>query len=540
MPTLQFHEGGRLLFVHVLRPGRTVVGRSDSCDLALPSESVSRVHCLFQSRPEGWTVSDRSRHGTLVNGERIESIALRDRDEIGIGTYTAIFLAADDTRTRVATTTVPIPSATHEELVEASAASVAASRTEVQFVRGPHSGKAIRIAQARTSVGGPGASIELDHKMPRGGLYLRVVRGRAMIEPGSAPAYLAGVRVRETTPVMSGEEVRIGEHGFIVQIELAEEERELESLGEMVGRTPVMRRVFGTLQRMAAHDDPVLLTGESGTGKELAARALHAAGPRFEGPFVALNCAAIAENLFESELFGHEKGSFTGASSRVDGAFHRADGGTLFLDEIGELHLDLQAKLLRALESGEVRRVGANDPEFPDVRVISATNRNLQAEVRAGKFRGDLYFRLAVLTVRMPSLRERSEDVPVIAQTLLTRHHPGATLTPDALEALRSYSWPGNVRELRNVLTRAVVMSGLHISASQLAFNPWSFESDEPKSQLPAPPEPIFEELPDPEREALEAALREADGNRAQAARILGIPRSSLLYKLAKYGMMRR
>lgn len=549
MPTLQFHESQRRLFVHVLRTGRTVIGRSDSCDLALPSESVSRIHCIFDERPDGWTVTDRSRHGTLVNGEHAEVTRLRDRDEITIGAYTATFFTADDTRLRGATTTVPIPSATHEELAGGNAEIVAACRAEVQFVRGPHIGRKIAIGQSRTSVGGPGATIELDHKMPRGGLYLRVVRGRPMIEPGAVPAYLAGVRVRETTPVMFGEEVRIGEHGFVVQVELKEETgRDLESLGEMVGRTPVMRRMFGALQRMAAHDAPVLLSGESGTGKELAARALHVSGSRFEGPFVAMNCAAIAESLFESELFGHEKGSFTGAHARQDGAFQRAEGGTLFLDEIGEMHLDLQAKLLRALESGEVRRVGGLEPEFPDVRVVSATNRNLQDEVHAGRFRQDLYFRLAVLTVRLPSLRERADDIPFIAQTLLTRHHPGAQLSPDALDALRNYTWKGNVRELRNVLTRAVVMNGPQISASNLAFNPWSFEDEDnsrstrsnaPVGQ-PEPGDPSDPLADDPERGALEQALLDADGNRAQAARILGIPRSSLLYKLNKYGLMRR
>jgi two-component system response regulator HydG len=540
MPTLQFHEAGRTLFVHVLRGGRTVIGRSDSCDLALPSDSVSRIHCTLDGRADGWVVTDRSRHGTKVNGERVEARKLSDRDEIGIGTYVATFHLGGDEQLRGSTTTMPIPAASHEELVEGNAEVMAACRAEVHFVRGPHAGRKISLGQARTSVGGPGATIELDAKLPRGALYLRVVRGRPMVEPGAVAAYLAGTRVRETTPVMAGEEVRTGEHGFVVSIELSEETvRELDALGEMVGRTPLMRRLFGTLQRMAAHDAPVLLTGESGTGKELAARALHLSGPRFEGPFVALNCAAIAETLFESELFGHEKGAFTGADRRQDGAFQQADGGTLFLDEIGEMQLDLQAKLLRALESGEIRRVGGSEPEFPDVRVVSATNRNLQDEVRQGKFRQDLYFRLAVLTARLPSLRERAEDIPVLAQTLLSRHHPGAQLTQDALDALQAYAWRGNVRELRNVLTRAVVMHGPHISADHLAFNPWSFEEEISPRPTEPPPSYILAE-DDPERMALERALQEASGNRTQAARILGIPRSSLLYKLNKYGLMRR
>ncbi|MEZ4237396.1 MAG: sigma 54-interacting transcriptional regulator [Myxococcota bacterium] len=530
--------------MHVLRPGRTVVGRSDACDLALPSDSVSRVHCVIEERNTGWQVTDRSRHGTLVNGARVESGALSDGDEIGIGTYRARFVAATDPELRSPTSTVPMPAALHEELVEGNEARFAANRAEVTFVRGPLQGTRVPIGQARISVGGGGANVELDDKLPRGALFLRVVRGRPMVEPGAVPAFLAGMRVRDVTPVQAGEEVRIGEHGFVVDAATVEEAaRELDSFGEMVGGSVVMRRLFGTLQRMAAHDAPVLLTGESGTGKELAARGLHACGPRYEGPFVAVNCAAIAETLFESELFGHEKGAFTGAVGRSDGAFHRADGGTLFLDEIGEMHLDLQAKLLRALESGEVRRVGGNAPEFPDVRVVSATNRNLVEEVRAGRFRQDLYFRLAVLTARLPALRERTEDIPGIALELMRRHHPGHRLGPDALSALQRYEWPGNVRELRNVLTRAVVMSGKGnvLGVSALEFNPWSFEGEPTPAPVPAPvsspqaatwigARPTAVRVDEePERAQLVAALEQAGGNRTQAARLLGIPRSSLL-----------
>jgi two-component system, NtrC family, response regulator HydG len=544
MPQLQFHEGGRALFVHVLRQGRTVIGRSDACDLALPSDSVSRVHCVVDERSGAWSVQDRSRHGTQLNGARVEAHPLADGDEIGIGTYRARFVATDDPQLRSPTLTVPLPAAVHEELLEGNEEVFASCRAEIAFVRGPLEGRVVPIGQPRTSLGGPGATIELDDKLPRGAVYLRVIRGRPMVEPGVVPAFLAGLRVRDVTPVQPGEEVRFGDHGFVVEATTVEEKgRELDSFGDMVGAAAVMRRMFGTLQRMAAHDAPVLLTGESGTGKELAARGLHDCGPRLEGPFVAVNCAAIAESLFESELFGHEKGSFTGATARADGAFHRADGGTLFLDEIGEMHVDLQAKLLRALESGEVRRVGGSAPQFPDVRVVSATNRNLVDEVRAGRFRQDLYFRLAVLTVRLPSLRERREDTPLIAQALMQRHHPGHRLTSDALGALQGYDWPGNVRELRNVLTRAVVMTdrGAVVDVDALEFNPWSFDVDPDATVVtsrvvPSKPPAGGE----PERVQIQRALDQAGGNRTQAARILGIPRSSLLYKLGKYGLMRR
>ena len=291
-----------------------------------------------------------------------------------------------------------------------------------------------------------------------------------------------------------------------------------------------MRTLFGMLSRMAQHDAPVLIIGESGTGKELAARGLHESSPRYEGPFVPINCAAINDNLFESQLFGHEKGSFTGATERQDGAFQQANHGTLFLDEIGELKLDLQAKLLRVLESGEVKRVGGSKPEFPDVRLIAATNRDLTAMVREGSFREDLYFRLSVLPIRTPPLRERPEDIEMLAHTLLARNHPGTALSKDGLEALKSYEWPGNVRELRNVLTRAFVLGGPLIRASDIVFNPWAFEAE------PRDPGPL--ETGEQEKERIEAALKRAGNNKTKAASQLGIPRSTLLYKMRRHGLM--
>jgi DNA-binding NtrC family response regulator len=290
-----------------------------------------------------------------------------------------------------------------------------------------------------------------------------------------------------------------------------------------------MQRLFGVLARVAAHDAPVLITGESGTGKELAARAIHDEGGRGEGPFVALNCAALPDAIIESELFGHEKGAFTGAVARQDGAFQRADKGTLFLDEIGEMRVELQAKLLRALECGEVRRVGGQRAEFPDVRVVAATHRNLPAMVRAGQFREDLWFRLAVLTVRMPSLKDRRADIPAIARALLQRNHPGARLAEAAAAQLATWEWPGNVRELRNVLTRAYVMGGPVIEPSFLEFHPWAFDDAGPALAVGV--------SEDDERRSLNELMARHGGNRSRAAEALGIPRTSLLYKLRKHGL---
>jgi DNA-binding NtrC family response regulator len=531
MPHLHFHEGGRPLFLHLLRPGRTVIGRSDRCDVALPSESVSRVHCVLERRMDGWWLTDRSKHGTRVNGAAITSHQLSDGDEVAVGIYNARFSLKEDASLRLPTATHPVLPAVHEELVDITDEGFAAGRAELRFTRGPLTGRTVILMQARTSLGGPGSGVQLSEALSRGIAHLRVVRGRVMVEPSELGVFLGGVRVREITPVHPGEEIRLGEHAMVIDSATVEEiGPALDGFGEMVGRTPVMRRLFGVLARVAAHEAPVLLTGESGTGKELAARGIHDASPRAAGPFVTVNCAAIPETLVESELFGHEKGSFTGAAQRQDGAFQRANGGTLFLDELGELRPDAQASLLRALESGEVRRVGGQAPEFPDVRVIAATNRNLPEMVNVGKFRQDLYFRMAVLTVRLPSLRERREDLTPLARALVERHHPGARLGDDALAALQDYDWPGNVRELRNVLTRAFVLAGPFLSAGDLTFNPWAFEG-EPTSPL------ARRSGDDPEKRQVVEALRRANGNRTKAANLLGIPRSSLLYKMKKHGV---
>ncbi|MEO0601312.1 MAG: sigma 54-interacting transcriptional regulator, partial [Myxococcota bacterium] len=485
---------------------------------------------VVEQHVDGARIVDRSRHGTTVNGVRIdESAGLADGDEIGIGEYHVRYVVDDDAESRVPTASALMPLSTHEELMVGSEDGVAYAGVRLRFVRGPRSGESTRIEHGRTTLGGPGSLVVLDDQLPREALVLRVVRGRPMVEAGHA-VFLSGVRVRAITPVVTGEELRIGEHGLVVEPEVAELDREREAFGEMVGGSQAMRKLFGALSRIAVHDQPVLLIGESGTGKELAARGLHDEGLRPDGPFVPLNCAAVAESLFESELFGHEKGAFTGASGRRDGAFHRADGGTLFLDEVGELKPDLQAKLLRALESGEVRRVGGHEPTFPDVRVIAATNRDLNTMVAEGTFRADLYWRLAVLTVRLPSLRERKGDVGLLTRTLLSRLHPGTHIEPDAIARLEAHPWPGNVRELRNVLTRAFVMAGNPIRGEAVTFNPWAAgETPVARSAAAA--------SPGDERARLAEALQRSGGNRSQAARALGMPRSTLLYKIEKHGL---
>ncbi len=237
---------------------------------------------------------------------------------------------------------------------------------------------------------------------------------------------------------------------------------EATQLGPLVGASPAMRVAFAALARAARTDATVLIEGETGTGKEGAAEALHVASPRRDGPLVVVDCGALPANLLESELFGHEKGAFTGATARRIGAFEEARGGTIFLDEIGELPLDLQPKLLRVLERKDIRRLGSNARAPVDVRIVAATNRDLRTAVNAGRFRSDLYFRLAVVKVQLPPLRKRADDIPLLVERLLTRigaspELVAALCTPAFLGRLKGFAWPGNVRELRNYLERCVV-----------------------------------------------------------------------------------
>ncbi len=315
--------------------------------------------------------------------------------------------------------------------------------------------------------------------------------------------------------------------------------RKLEFAG-MIGRGPVMQELFGMIRRLAPHIRTGLITGETGTGKELVARALHKTGPRRERRFVTVNCSAVVEALFESELFGHVRGAFTGATENKPGLFELADGGTLFLDEIGELPLNVQAKLLRVLELGEVHRVGSLDPRRVNVHVIAATNRDLRTEVAAGRFRSDLYYRLNVVEIKLSPLRERREDIPYLTAAFVREtserlQKPLLGLTPGAERLLGAAPWEGNVRELRNVIERACILSdGDFITERELAVSM-------PVLQLPSNgPEAAQQASRDAdllvtvEREHIQRALVRANGNKKAAARMLGLSRRALYRRLER------
>jgi DNA-binding NtrC family response regulator len=303
--------------------------------------------------------------------------------------------------------------------------------------------------------------------------------------------------------------------------------------GNLIGAAPTMRKMFADLARIAPSEATVLITGESGTGKELVAEAIHEASKRSAGPLVVVDCGAIPATLFENELFGHERGSFTGADRATPGAFERADGGTLFLDEIGELPLDLQPRLLRALEQRAVRRIGGSAEMAVDVRVIAATNRDLAAEVAAGRFRQDLFFRLSAAVVHVPPLRERPEDLSVLIDRLIADTGRECRVSGPAVAALRAYDWPGNIRELKNVITTALAMvDGPLLEMRHLMF-PGSARRQPSLDDLPLG----GRTLDAVERAAIRQTLDQVGGNRSKAARALGIAPSTLYEKIKRYGL---
>ncbi len=329
------------------------------------------------------------------------------------------------------------------------------------------------------------------------------------------------------------------------------------TLGRMVAKSPKMKKIFELIPRVASSPSSVLITGESGTGKELIARALHNLGSRRDYPFVVVNCGGIPENLLESELFGYVKGAFTGADRDKEGLFMRAHRGTIFLDEVGELPLPLQVKLLRVLQEKAFCPLGSTEEKSVDVRIIAATNRDLEVEVMEGRFREDLYYRLNVIHIHVPPLRERPEDIPILVQYFLEKYSkeqgkPVQGISSYAMEALKNYPFPGNVRELENIVERSVALSSTNLilpeSLSLARFKEGKKAPSQPMAkdlatlidlvELPEQGLELDSTLDRLERRLIELAMERANGSKQEAARILGINQRSLRYRLQKHGLL--
>ncbi len=383
-----------------------------------------------------------------------------------------------------------------------------------------------------------GLSLMKTLKEDSGAPAIIVLTGKATVET-AVEAMKNGAYDYLTKPYKLDELVividRAYEYGRLtVKSKLLEQELvRIESPFEFVGRSKQLQDILALIRKVAPTDSPVFIQGESGTGKELAANTVWRLSTRKNAPFIALNCASLSENLIESELFGHEKGAFTGAYQMKHGLVEVADKGTLFLDEIGEMPIALQAKLLRFLDSGEFRRVGGNKTLSVDVRVIAATNKDLSGTIKAGTFREDLYYRLNVINIAIPPLRERKEDVAEMARYFLKKYAKKMSksigdLTPEAREMLAAYHWPGNVRELENVMERAVILC----ESDRLGAEDLSLPSPAIIPELGT--NPSLEEM---EKTYILRVLKEAGGNQSKASQLLGIDRKTLYLKLKKYGI---
>ena len=401
-----------------------------------------------------------------------------------------------------------------------------------------------------------------DIRMPRmdGLAFLDAVRGRdlrvvMMSAYGTTDTAVEALKRGAADYVSKpfrADEIRICLERLLERDALEAENRRLRAVAEgrgnlegFVGQSAAARAVMDAVVKIAGYPSTVLLTGESGTGKELLARALHARSTRADRPFVAVNCAAIPESLLESELFGHERGAFTGAIRSRAGLFEQADGGTLLLDEIGDMPAPLQSRLLRVLEEGSVRRIGGNRDIPVDVRLVAATAQDLERGVADGRFRDDLYYRLNVLRVRIPPLRERREDIPLLVDALTDRAArrlgcPRPRIGADAMRALLDHDWPGNVRQLENTLERAVILAaGVEVRQEDLPPELQRSPGAAPAGASPAHDEDlsIKRRTADLERDLIVRALRRTGGNRSQAARLLDISYKALVYKIRDYGV---
>jgi len=418
-------------------------------------------------------------------------------------------------------------------------------RCRLEVVAGADAGKAIELAQPTIQIGRVGADLNLtDPKVS--GLHCELklqAEGYRLRDLGSTNGtHVKGVRVVEAF-IAPGTTIQVGKSAITfepmddaVAMPLWNEPR----LHNLIGGSASMRHLFELINRFAQSDATVLIQGETGAGKELVADAIHQCSPRRDKPFVVLDCSAIPESLFEAQLFGHEQGAFTGAIKSVAGVFEAANGGTLFLDEIGELPLEVQAKLLRAVETRRTRRVGGSKLFASDVRIIAATNRDLASEVNRGNFRGDLYYRLAVAKLSVPALRERRDDLPLLVDHFLRQlatngGHPDPRLPDDFMSRAQRHQWPGNVRELRNAVERAVLLP----NHPQINFEtPPKQEGGFASIDIDVPFKVAKQKLVDEfDRRYLEALLEAHDGNISAAARAAGIERMSIYKMIRRLGL---
>ena len=540
MPELVFFRRGEEVLRFGVDRSRVVLGRGDKSDLVIPDPAVSRQQAVLLFDGHQSTIEDLSGRGTVVGGIPVQKTSLTDGADIALGQWRAIYRERNgggvDSDTEITGSNTGVQAMT--------APSQPWPPAQVRIRQGDKE-TVHKLAGESLSVGFHPANDLVVSDRFVSGKHLRIIRGesvfRVVDHRSRNGTFIGNVRIIEAEAPLSTC-LRIGETELILEpIPAAKKETAYQG---MIGNDASVRQLADLIERVAPSSAAVAIFGESGTGKELVARAVHARSKRADRPFVPVNCAAISKELIESELFGHEKGAFTGATNARRGAFEEADSGTLFLDEIGELPHDLQAKLLRALESGEIKRVGASRPTHVDVRIVTASNRDLLAACRAQRFRDDLYYRLCVIPLHLAPLRHRRGDVRTLAEHFVRLFSPRGqqvTFTPAAAERLEGHSWPGNIRELRNAVHRALLLrKGPLIDGDDLTFD----QELNPDTGITVPELPrgmtLEQMLEKLERQIVETALRRFGNNRERVAKELGVARSTLFKRLKDWGLTRK
>jgi DNA-binding NtrC family response regulator len=540
MPELVFFRRGEEVLRFALDKQRVVLGRGERCDVVIPDPDVSRQHVALTYDGKTCQLEDLSGNGTQVAGKPVKQGELQDGADIALGKWRAVYRergtaeTAGPTGVGQRTDVAPVSA----EAQDGQPAQLRIKQGDTEFLHELPGDTTVTLGKD------PSNTIVVQDRFISS-RHLKLTRKQGLFHVvdlnSTNGTFLGNVRIFDVE-VPLNTVLRIGETELI--LEPVSQGRQDNSFHGILGNDPAVRSLVELIERVAPSTISVTILGESGTGKELVAKALHTCSHRADKPFIPVNCAAISKELIESELFGHEKGAFTGAQGLRRGAFEEAHGGTLFLDEVGELPLSLQAKLLRALESGEIKRVGASRPTHVDVRVVAATNRDLLSLAREGRFREDLYYRLCVMPVLLPPLRNRAGDLASLAEHFVRMYSPrGQTVrfTPAGLEKLQKHPWPGNIRELRNVVHRALLLrKGPQIDIGDISF-------DQELSRITTGAAGLVLTMPEnltleqmlqlAERQIIELTLRRYSHNRERVAKELGLARSTLFKRLKEWGI---
>ncbi len=548
MAELNLFRNSEELMRFQIRKETVSIGRNPDNDICLPDMNISRLHMTITNKDSKYFINDKSTNGTFVNSKRIYSHELNDGDKIKIGSWMIKFShnkeEIEEVSTKIIdsdpTRIISYKPDDNELVVERALLRLEGSKNKIY----PVTKSIISIGKSKSNdivITDEFASNFHAKIENRGGEFF-------IKDMGSTNGIiLNGQKVLETS-LPHNSLIEIGK--TILKFYTENESRKVSPIKEIefegiISKSDKLREIFALIEKIANSDSTVLIQGETGTGKELLARAIYKRSARNSKPFVTINCGAISKDLIESELFGHEKGAFTSAHQQRKGAFEHANNGTIFLDEIAEMPLELQPKLLRVLENREIKRVGGNDLIDIDVRIIAATNKNLASEVKAGRFREDLFYRLMIIPLVIPSLRERPEDISVLAEHFLNEEiAKGKTkvknISPKAFTVLKKEKWPGNVRELKNLISRTILECDcITIEPKHLSFAPQAFGEptafDYNLSEFKDAK--TVKTLRDVEKDKILFELKKHKWNKQATAKTLGISKSTLHEKIKKYGL---